>query len=950
MLKFADVTVPVNNSKYEGFFDDGIMNHYLNHFKDSFMPSLLYYLEKNNLLKVVRDTDGSGDNVLFQINRSEILDFFNITKEDAANLMMHKGEGIDELAEWVYNIPEYANNDHEVYAIAEMFNLFLKGNDQFSLIVDNNDNPVLIDIIRIIKAHDSLLLQGDNAALWFFYLLNRQESEYYKEDSSSDDDIDIYPISWYQKFDVIFDATQSLYSFGSNSQPKELTRIILSQYGGGFIYNPFAGFGSYHSEMSRGRRHNVGSLLCSYENEDSLFDPNNSLDENYYADEIDEVVWAAGRLRLLAYNMDSPNYVLGDSVKGFNADVEWVISTPPFGLQLINEKGEKEYADHMTVRRGLDLVNEDGMFVCVVPMNFLVRRDTEDIRRKLIDERLLTTVVYLPENVFSNTIVKTAIIFAKKNSGKVKFVDATQMILDNKVRHNVLDVAAISNLIEHDSFPGRFGFVFGKRNQCDRLTSYIFDECIRFSDFDDIAAIGYNLEPSSYYSSYIEIPEGFGLETLKSLACKVVKGASKSRIPEVLKSDILHTRTGIPFINWDAICKTSESLDNQSCADIIVRINSSTIKSKSLIISTIGDLKPEIFIPSNEGSLILSPSAYAFSIDESKVNAEYLVSELKKDYIKDQLRYKSIGGPLTLIKLKDLNNLKILIPNGEESLKEQAAIALERKEAYFEQMGVELAELKDKRHDEFVRMLRQRKHRIQQVMNEFGPAFALLDKCRLKNGGVLNDSDIVASRTGETVDSYFAKLNKIITKVEDLVTNLVDKVHWEPSSMVNIDSFVDNIPQLHLSDKYDIQTHHQHDVEIYEEGETVDLNEDRFININEEDLAILFDNIIANAAKWGFTDLVRRDYRILIDVSDAILGSLTAVRICISNNGEPINPSVDRKRFFEWGYGSGTGIGTWQLKDIVEHYGGSIKLNEYPDEISGFQTEYEIVLPLANND
>ena len=74
------------------------------------------------------------------------------------------------------------------------------------------------------------------------------------------------------------------------------------------------------------------------------------------------------------------------------------------------------------------------------------------------------------------------------------------------------------------------------------------------------------------------------------------------------------------------------------------------------------------------------------------------------------------------------------------------------------------------------------------------------------------------------------------------------------------------------------------------------------------------------------------------------------MRICVSNNGTPIHPSVDRKRFFDWGYGSGTGIGTWQLKDIVEHYGGTIRLNEYSEEISEFQTEYEIVLPLADND
>ena len=102
-------------------------------------------------------------------------------------------------------------------------------------------------------------------------------------------------------------------------------------------------------------------------------------------------------------------------------------------------------------------------------------------------------------------------------------------------------------------------------------------------------------------------------------------------------------------------------------------------------------------------------------------------------------------------------------------------------------------------------------------------------------------------------------------------------------------------------------------------------------------------------SKWGFTDSIRRDYRIRIYVSDTTIDGKSAVRICISNNGSPIHPTVDRKRFFDWGYGSGTGIGTWQLKDIVEHYGGSIRLNENPEETSGFVTEYEIVLPLIDD-
>ena len=940
MLKFADVTVPEPKGENEFILDNGMLSHYLNHFKGSFMPSLLGYLDIKKKLKVVSDIKGIENKVLIRISRQEILSFCNFTEEEAQALVIRKGDDIDTFTDWIYEIPAYSKNVYEASAIAEML-LFLKNEGEYTyLVAEVDDSPILLEIIRIIKAHDFLLQQGDNAALCFFYLLLKQENNVFEYEEEPA----LYHNSWYHRFDTLFDATQRSYSFGSNTQPKELTRIILSLYEGGFVYNPFAGFGSYHSEMSRGAKRDAGRILCSFENGDELFTPNNSLEEHYYADEIDEVVWAAGRLRLLAYNMDSPNYILGDSVKGFNADVEWVVSTPPFGLQLINELGKKEYADHMTVRRGLDLFTEEGMFVCVVPMSFFTREDTRDVRYKLVEEKLLTQVVFLPDNIFSNTKISAAIIIAQKGhyQDKIKFVDATRMTIGSKVRTNVLDVAAISNLIKHDTYPGEFKFTFGKKGECERLSPSVFNECIRFTKYEDVAAIDYDLEPASYFTSYIEVPDGFRLEKLENLTGNAIRGTMNPNKALGLNLDILHASNGIPYINVGNILNSAIGSDMIAPNDILGKIISRRLTSKSLVISTIGGLRPAILTPSEGGSILLSPHAFAFSIDEEKVNPEYLVFELSQDYIKEQLRYKTIGGPVNLLKLKDLNALEILVPNGTDSLKLQESIVQERKNAYLEEIGIKLSDLKDKRHDEYVKSLRQRKHRIQQLMNEFVPAFSLLNSCRMDNNGILRDEDIVAPRTGETVAEYFQKLQTIVENVEDLITNLVDKEHWAKPSQIEIVQYVNNLPDNHISDKYDFQITDVRTLDIINEEEDVP----NIVEINKTDLDTIFDNIIANAVKWGFNDPNRKDYSIHIEIGDTIIDNKQGIRIAVSNNGTPIHKSVDRKRFFDWGYGSGTGIGTWQLKDIIEHYGGSICLNEYPDDVDGFQTEYEINLPL----
>ena len=930
MLKFEDLSVDVKSF-------ENTLNSYMKLFPNSYMPLLIMYLSREGLLREeieldeeYEDGDGLDENefnILLTVTQEELADFFksSLSKESNHDDMVEiysKVLGVDIKENGFFN-----NFDLEIFlSMGELVRDSIQSPSvhvkSYSLVYNKGDETV--DRIKNILIDSNTQIE-DKAALWLFWKIFSHKAP---EKSANDEE-------WvFGDSAKCFETTLQRISAYSGRQefiqPMELTRIILSQYSGGSVYNPFAGLASYHIAMS------YGSSDGDYISSDTPHPACHSLGDSYYGEEINELAWALGKLRLLFYGMDSSNYILADSTKKFEGKIDNIFSTPPFNFEITNEAGEKEYADHFVLRRGIDMLTEDGMLSIVVPVSFFNRKDTYDIRKELVTKHLLTDVVFLPENIFLSSRVSTAIIFVRKNNERedVKFVDGTKSYSRGRDNINTLDCTAIAHLIKYSGDPmADFWAGHDIINISDDTAPYV-----SFERYENIVANDYNLSPSNYFSSFIDVPEGFKLEEFGTLVS--AKETTKVLIEtegKVITINNLSKDYQLPYID-------STTLESK-----VVNSNYKLLDRKSLLVSSLNELKPSLYIPKEDETLYLSPNVMAFFLNEKKIVPEYLIGELSKGYVKEQLRIKVMGTTIHRIKRSDILSLRILVPNVKDFLKREKSIVEEQKAAFLEKIGVELAELKDNRHDEFVRMLRQRKHRIQQVMNEFGPAFALLDKCRLKNGGVLKDSDIVASRTGETVDSYFAKLNKIVSKVEDLVTNLVDKVHWGPSTIVNIDAFVDNIPQLHLSDKYDIQTHHQHDVEIYEEGETADLNEDRFININEEDLAILFDNIIANAAKWGFTDLVRRDYRILIDVSDAVLGSQTAVRICVSNNGEPIHPSVDRKRFFEWGYGSGTGIGTWQLKDIVEHYGGTIKLNEYPDEISGFQTEYEIIIPLADN-
>lgn len=929
MLKFADLSVDFKSY-------DNSLNSYMKLFPGSYTPLLIMYLAHKGLLKFAYEFEENDPRILVSVDGKSLHDFFgdgimqelipdpdvwkqkNLTFEEAFNLMNNsilKDRDIDVMLPLVHLWP------------------FIVAEKPIALIADVSKDDQISDLIDLI---DSTEHSSENSAALLFFsamLMKKYEplsdiNEDVEGKSPAERERELrrdYEL-WVSDFEYTLDKIQAYSSEKYWSQPKELSRVILTQYKGGSIYNPFAGLASYATQ-----------LLVEVGNPTRCI-PSNSIGDFYYGEEINELAWAIGKLRLLAYQADSQNYNIGDSTKWRGGSANNVLCTPPFGMRIENEDGKMEYADSFVIRRGLDMLADDGLLACVVPQSFLYRKDSEVLRKRIVESGWLESIVYLPEKLFENTDIRTAVIFIRKSEHKsVNIINATNAAYKKNSRLNVLDEEMVANLLCHSLYPTFFTYD----------SQAIMDEELPESKFEklricvsnkSIAKHNYDLSPGKYLLSTVSASEGCKLISLRDIVSGMPEkvgseGTGKVIRPSSLSKDVFTTlhSTDLSMSNYKAHFKV--------------------VDRDAILFSAISANHPTLFKCVDGDKAYIDPTQMgAVFLTAKTILPEYVLVELEKPYVREQIQLLSKGG-IPRIMVEDFLQVRIQIPNSRTQ-----ALSLEKesydnaKALHFSKINEELVALKDKQYSDYVKMLRQRKHRIQQLMNEFAPAFALLDKCRVKNDGVLHNDDIVAARTGETVESYFHKMNAIVGKIEILVTNLVDKDHWDNPSSLNIDNYVHQIPLTHISDKYGFQILLPEDgISLVEEGETI-LSEGRNVEINENDMSTVFDNIIANAAKWGFTDETRKDYRIRIEVSDGMIDNRKAARITVSNNGEPIHPSVDRKRFFEWGYGSGTGIGTWQLKDIIEHYGGTIQLNEYPDDVAGFCTEYEIVLPLIINE
>lgn len=891
------------------------LNSYIKLFPNSYMPLLLMYLSREGLIDIELNTDADDSRILYRVEKEELKSFLDVSKKWISVLKKYAEVILQSEDKTMREelVEELISDGIDTAVLFTVYNLLLFSSSKkflsVSIVIDvPNDSP-LKKVINVIKGSD-LPFYDNNALFFYAYMILTKYSN--KKKGGNGDKWDHK--FWVEDFEYTFSKIQSCSGYNEFVQPKELTQLVLSLYKGGSIYNPFAGIASYAIQL----HYELGApgMYSSY-----------SIGDHYYADEINELTWAIGKLRLLAYDSDSKNYVCGDSSLWRKGIANNILSTPPIGYRIKNEKGKTEYADDFVIRRGIDMLAENGLLACVVPMTFMSRRETADLRKRIVDEGLLESIVYLPEKLFQNSSIRTAIVFIRKAPhDHVTLINATDAIRGKNRMANILDEEIVANLLYHDTPTGFYTFDSDGMME-EKLPKSKFYRLKAHVSYDEIATANYDLIPGRYFLENITVVEGYKLLSLNTFVNGLPNIAGESGHGKIIRPSML-AKDGFTHVSADNLPEGEFKKDYR------------VIDRSALLFSPLASLRPTLFDNPNGEKVYYKPDTlHAVYLKKDVVIPDYIVLELDKPYVQEQISLFTVGY-IPRLKIEDFLSVYIQIPSSSRALSIEKSVVDQQKALHFSEINAELARLKDKQHDNYVKMLRQRKHRIGQILGDLVPGFDLLDDFRIEKGGVLRDSDIVAFKTGETVEDYFIKLRKIIARVNTLVKNLTDNEEWGAPTLLNIDDFINDIPNNHLSDKFSFQFSIRH----YDEKQDARVK-DYMVFANKSHLSTVFENIISNASRYGFTDNKRKDYRIRIFMDDDMIDNNPAVRICISNNGTPIHPSVDRSRFFEWGYGSGDGIGTWQLKDIIEHYGGSVRLNEYPDDDAGFCTEYEIIIP-----
>ncbi|MFV0156086.1 type I restriction-modification system subunit M [Empedobacter falsenii] len=283
------------------------------------------------------------------------------------------------------------------------------------------------------------------------------------------------------------------------------------------IYDPAAGSGSL---LLQAKKH---------------FD-NHIIEDGFFGQEINHTTYNLARMNMFLHNVnyDKFNIQLGDTLtdphfiddKPFDA----IVSNPPYSIPwvgsddptLINDDrfapagvlAPKSKADFAFVLHALNYLSSKGRAAIVCFPGIFYRSGAEQkIRKYLVDNNFVETVISLPANLFFGTSIGVNILVLSKHKSEnsTQFIDATGEDFYKKVtNNNMLEDVHIEKIMQ----------LFDAKENVEHVAISI--------DNDKIAENDYNLSVSSYVEA-LDTREVIDIKVLNTELATTVNNISSLR-------------------------------------------------------------------------------------------------------------------------------------------------------------------------------------------------------------------------------------------------------------------------------------------------------------------------------------------------------------------------------------------------------------------------------------
>jgi type I restriction enzyme M protein len=668
------------------------------------------------------------------------------------------------------------------------------------------------------------------------------------------------------------------------------------------IYNPFAGTASFGTLFK-----NIGS---------------------YFGQEVNQLTWAIGVLRLLAHNKqesfefkkEDSIYLLLDSLQNPDRKFDLIIAAPPFGLRVvdsINNSTGTETCESLLIKGGLNLIKNDGKIIMFVSNSFLYNPIDKRTRAYLIENDLLETIISFPGSILLNTNIQFSLLVINKNKsnrGELTLVNAESIVKKTDSRQKVFNENGLIDILKN---PGQ-------------------STLVRVVSNDHVITNDLNLNIGRYFQEEIDGVQIGGLvDVINGHRLDVTRG--KLLKIRNLKDDVVDNQLNLDLVE-EVIIPTNLNVKKitESCVLLALRWKS---------------LKPTYF-EFNGAPIYITSDIIALRPSADKLDIHFFIQELYSISVLNQTKSFLIGVTIPMIRREDLLKIKIQIPNPHDeksSLSEQKAMVRGALDAYFRSRESELKLERELRGvvDDKTRELQSIKHTFRQYLSALMSNVNGSKKFIKKNEGVPISLEMIYSKNlNQSFGEHLQSLEDNIQSLNKLLESVLVETASYKAEKFNIIQLVKEAQMRFKQEDIFVFDEIFFDKSSFDEGGVI--SEPKIL-ISEEDFYNLFSNIITNAVDHGFKDSVKHN-RIKILLSYDKLTEM--VKLEIANNGWPIDEAFTLKHLTTKGEktsdSNGTGTGGSDINDLINKHKGKFDIINLKEE--DFSVTYVIEFPLAKID
>lgn len=260
------------------------------------------------------------------------------------------------------------------------------------------------------------------------------------------------------------------------------------------------------------------------------------IEDGFFGQEINHTTYNLARMNMFLHNVnyDKFNIALGNTLTephfGNDKPFDAIVSNPPYSINwigsddptLINDErfapagvlAPKSKADFAFILHSLSYLSSKGRAAIVCFPGIFYRGGAEQkIRKYLVDNNFVETVIALAPNLFYGTSIAVNIMVLSKHKSdtKVQFIDASgEEFYKKETNNNILTEKHIKKIMQ----------LFGSKEDKEYISKSV--------DKDTIAHENYNLSVSSYVDAK-DTREVIDIKALNAEIKKTVKNIDKLR-------------------------------------------------------------------------------------------------------------------------------------------------------------------------------------------------------------------------------------------------------------------------------------------------------------------------------------------------------------------------------------------------------------------------------------